>query len=91
MSRSEGVSCTCPPEHSVTKLGHCRTCEARPLIVEVPPGHLMSSTLSYWVCPPSHPGHVHDFNYATYADDLCTYGVCTCGYTDMMQAMWEGP
>jgi hypothetical protein len=99
--------CTCPPEHSVTKLGHCRTCDAyevarRAERIELPAEDLIALKLATidgdmtmahscgGPCPTSRGrrGGRHDFDWATYADDECSYGVCDCGLSaidfDMM-------
>lgn len=79
------ADCECPLDHSVTKLGHSRSCPhpRGPTMlehVEVRPG-----------CSPRHAdGTPHDFDWATYADDRCSYGVCRCGHTSLDDAMWSG-
>lgn len=77
--------CECPLDHSVTKLGHCKDCPykdvARPVLPDVPlaPGG-----------PPRHAdGTPHDYEWATYADDHQSYGVCRCGHDSMSASLWE--
>ena len=83
--------CECPVEHTVAKLGHCRTCpyyiEGEPSMLEV----TASSTL--FVCgADKHPdGTPHDFDWATYADETTSYGVCRCGYDSMSQSLMGLP
>jgi hypothetical protein len=36
-------------------------------------------------------GTPHDFDYATYADERTSYGVCRCGFDSMSESLWEGP
>lgn len=69
--------CTCTPEHSVTKLGHCRDCPAyrtdQPTMVEY-------ELLVGGGCPPRHRDSTpHDFHWATYEDETLGTGVCRCG------------
>lgn len=93
--------CTCPTEHTVTKLGHGRTCASlvgRPIRDQV----LAQMTA---VDKPRHPalvayecgrhehidGTPHDFTWATYSDDTTTYGVCRCGYDDLTHGLLTLP
>lgn len=57
--------CSCPTEHSITKLGHCRSC---PWFT----GSHPSACVVESRCE-------HDFDWATYADDSMITGVCQCG------------
>lgn len=97
--------CTCPVEHTVAKLGHCRTCDAYELSkrteremdeykIRVAAAYLAiedSNVFSFMECGGKCPasGGQHNFDWATYADDVCTYGVCSCGITHMDVAMME--
>ncbi len=91
--RDEILVCECPPEHSVTKLGHCATCPDGKIVV-VRPCELMSSSvrpfLQLWICGEK-TDHVHDFEWATYADEDESYGVCVCGLDQITHALWTGP
>lgn len=71
------TECECEPDHSVTKLGHCRDCPGykrdQVTLIE----HELASSFG---CPPGHvDGTPHDFEWATYADETQSYGVCRCG------------
>jgi hypothetical protein len=62
--------CSCPVEHTITKLGHCDSC---------PYGDPHERI---FVRPPNtSKEHVHDFEWATYSDDWMSTGVCSCGMT----------
>jgi hypothetical protein len=92
--------CTCPVEHTVTRLGHCRTCdavdvarraaEAMTPLEDVVAGKLANMDDPMIVfscggngCPVLQEDGAHFFGWATYADDLCSYGVCRCGLTEI--------
>lgn len=83
--------CECPVDHTITKLGHCRTCPfyTPPPPIRILPGYLL--TTSVFSCPPVPIGHVHDFGWATYSDELESYGVCSCGYDSYQDALWTLP
>lgn len=78
-SLNPNVECSCPEEHSITKLGHCRTCPwfdgSEHVAPATAPGHI-----TIFVCPPScTTGKAHNFDWATYSDEVQSYGVCSCG------------
>lgn len=81
------IECACPTEHTITKLGHCRTC----------PYHDAGETVvaetaftQVFLCGKDHgDGTPHDFSWAMYADDRATYGVCRCGLEQMAIAHWR--
>lgn len=76
--------CTCPPEHSITKLGHCRTCDCPKGNTTMPDIKLSPG------CPPKHAdGSEHNYNWATYCDNSTSYGVCRCGHDNFTAAMWS--
>lgn len=64
----------------MSKLGHCRDCPhyrfMQPTLIrriEMAPG-----------CPPTHAdGTPHNFDWATYADERQTHGVCYCGLSSV--------
>lgn len=88
------IECTCPEDHTITKLGHCRTCyyvDDHKVVIEVPPGHSMTGSLSVFLCGPTDPTHEHDYSWATYSDETESYGVCQCRFNSMMEALWNGP
>lgn len=84
--------CECPEVHSITKLGHCRTCpffitlDDRP-VTPMPPG------FAIYVCGSDRhrDGTPHDFSWATYADETTSYGVCMCGLDDLSHSMLTMP
>lgn len=80
--------CECPLEHSITKLGHCRDCSHHGTASDT---QMVPQVECLPGCPPRHADSTpHDFDFATYADDRVSYGVCRCGHNDMSQAFWEG-
>lgn len=84
------AECECPEDHTITKLGHCRSCPYyrsvyRPQSEEpVAPGGLIMFS-----CGPT-ADHSHDFSWATYCDETQSYGVCECGWNAMRDALWNG-
>lgn len=79
--------CSCPTEHTIAKLGHCDTCDWSGIDCaenDAPSeaDHKLRQFGGMMVhrCPPAHSdGTSHDFNWATYADEDETHGVCRCG------------
>lgn len=92
--------CECPEEHSITKLGHCRTCSfhgvgghAMCLDVVGTPVIQQFDEVTVFSCGAD--GHTdgtpHDFSWATYSDETMSYGVCRCGYDDYTHSMLTLP
>lgn len=79
--------CTCSPEHTIAKLGHCVSCPwSGTVLVKYP------TELSRFGCPPRHSdGTHHDFTWAHYEDDEQMTGVCSCGFREIDLAQWEIP
>ena len=79
--------CLCPVDHSITKLGHCRTCPFHREDARLP----AEAALTLFVCGTDRhaDGTPHDFDWATYADDFTSYGVCRCGMDAMSKSLWE--
>lgn len=78
------IECTCPTEHTITKLGHSRACHwfGEPARVEI----------AIRGCGGEHvDGTPHDFEWATYSDDTTTTGVCRCGTSALTHAPWTAP
>lgn len=80
------IECECEPEHSVTKLGHCRDCPGwssrQVTMIE------RGLNDPYSGCPPKHKdGTAHDFNWATEDSATVSTGVCRCGLREIDQAM----
>lgn len=78
--------CECPEGHTVTKLGHCESCEFRG--VYPPVDTWLMKELHYRAAvgcgsEKHHDGTPHDFDWATYADETTTYGVCRCRLRDI--------
>lgn len=83
--------CECPEEHTITKLGHCMTC---PYYSDLEPSTLdVTGNMSLFVCAMDNhrDGTPHDFEWATYSDELMSYGVCRCGLDSMTLSMLTGP
>lgn len=95
--------CTCPEDHTITKLGHCRTCDYAgtdeswnliPMDLDLVEfmkkefefrGHCAARRDQH------HDGTPHDFDWATYADDHESYGVCRCGLDSMTDSLMRFP
>lgn len=75
--RIDATECACPVEHTISKLGHCRTC---PWFTTAHRSACVVETKC-----------AHDFEWATYADDATTTGVCRCGVTAITYSMMVGP
>ena len=72
--------CSCRLEHSIVKLGHCRTCPYRSVgSIPRPQECVVESR------------HRHDFDWAVYADDNVCTGVCECGVTAISYLTMVGP
>ena len=70
------AECECDVDHSVTKLGHSRSCP----FFKTDQANMLQPGLLAGGCPPRHAdGSEHDFNWATYNDDRSSTGVCRCG------------
>ena len=96
--------CTCPVEHTVAKLGHCRTCDAADVArraeremdehkSRIAAAYLAAEDVAVFSCGGrcmATPSGVHNFNWATYSDDFASYGVCACGLTQVDVAMMSG-
>jgi hypothetical protein len=80
--RKPSAECECDVEHSITKLGHSRSC---PWFRRAQPTMITRGVLKNGCgCPPTHAdGTPHDFDWATYSDDFESYGVCYCGLDGM--------
>lgn len=94
---SDHVGCECPPEHTVTKLGHCRSCpyhgyEFSELEVNraTTPRAFRRVFTCGTLCPLA-DGAQHDFEWATYSDDELTTGVCRCGLREIDHDMMVAP
>lgn len=78
--------CECPPEHTVCKLGHCASCPWHG-VIQIHPSRMMTTNVprvwSWFACPPGCVDEKHDFNWATYADDMMSTGVCKCGLREI--------
>jgi len=88
--KPNSIECECEPDHSVAKLGHCATCPGwtpgQATLLE--PDLLRGST----GCPPQHgDGSPHNFDWATYADERLSTGVCRCGVSEMDWSIWFLP
>lgn len=83
------AECECEPEHTVSKLGHCRDC---PGYRTDQPTMIVRSLATGLGCPPVHVDNTpHDFDWATYADERESYGVCRCGYDNVSHALMVMP
>lgn len=89
------AECECPEEHSITKLGHCRSC---PFYRKLRAGlryepEKTAAQVSLFVCGSDKhaDGTPHDFDWATYSDETESYGVCRCGYDNYSHAMLTLP
>lgn len=72
--------CSCSPEHTVAKLGHCRSCHWSWANNSQNVALTQPSLLSRFGCPPRHvDGTQHNFSWATYSDTWLSTGVCRCG------------
>lgn len=82
--------CECEAEHSVAKLGHCRTC---PGYDPTEPNMVNPTLLRGSIgCPPRHAdGSPHDFEWATYSDERMSTGVCRCGMSGLTWALLTLP
>jgi hypothetical protein len=73
--------CSCDPDHSITKLGHCSDCPHynRGQVTAIE--HALGRCLCW---DSSHiDGTEHDFEWATYSDECVTTGVCRCGVREI--------
>lgn len=82
------VGCECPPEHTVTKLGHSRSCEYYGQVFSELEINRITAPWAFQMfkcgtlCPLAN-GAQHDFEWATYSDDELTTGVCRCGLREI--------
>ncbi len=94
--------CECPPEHTVTKLGHNRDCPwfgklsklndtTLKGIAERYPNVL--NVLTWTSCGSDNcvDGKSHNFDWATYSDETMSTGVCRCGLRSIDQDMLRMP
>jgi hypothetical protein len=82
------VECECPTEHTVSKLGHSRSC---PWFEEPISREPASGAVTIFVCGGRHQdGTPHDFEWATYSDDTVSTGVCRCGMWALRDSLWRG-
>lgn len=82
--------CECPPNHTITKLGHNRDCPWFGKIALLTDQTLQGIADRYpqvmlFQCggPTCVDGKPHNFDWATYADDTLETGVCRCGYREL--------
>jgi hypothetical protein len=79
------TECTCPTEHTIARLGHCRSCPWRlpksfePLVGVRNVARQMGDAPRIVLVPEHVDGTPHDFEWATYADEQTSTGVCRCG------------
>lgn len=94
------AECECPTEHTITKLGHCRTCPYHGQVfaeleinrVTMPEAFHPQQRLTMFICGSRHADSTpHDFDWATYSDEEMSYGVCFCGVDSMTHALFTLP
>lgn len=82
--------CECPPEHTVTKLGHNRDCPWFGKLAKLNDQTLQAVTAAHplvavFCCggPTCADGEPHNFDWATYSDSTMDTGVCRCGLREI--------
>lgn len=105
--------CECPEDHSITKLGHCRTCPYWRIDGDDTPMNVDSAidrergrrargarlaaerkrplrVIGFTCGDRPHPdGTPCNYDWATYADDFESYGVCSCGQSSRYNPMTD--
>lgn len=82
--------CECPEDHSITKLGHCFDCPhyRRDQPTQIDPSLNRGACL---IRDGHDDGTPHDFEWATYADETKSHGVCRCGLDYVDEMLYYGP
>lgn len=76
--------CSCPAEHSITKLGHCRTCRFFASMTDADRAAQRGEQIPVLRATLEHAdGTRHNFGWATYSDARQSTGVCRCGVSEI--------